>query len=175
MDEFDVEFRGLFWGEGTMSIDAMAQRRSDTKGRFLYPRLRVSMAKWERPVLEAVRDRYGGSITVSKRDASITWSLTGREKLSRVIAVLEGGVLPTPKLAELALFAEGVSLIAPRGGHHTEETRQRLRVVQARLLEIKEELSAMKYGGRGSRKLSQELSQESEMTLDEALRKEVSS
>jgi hypothetical protein len=160
MDEFDAEFRGLFWGEGTISIDAMSNKRRSTGERFVYPRLRVSMASWERPMLEAIRDRYGGCITTASRDASITWHLSGRTRLERIVDVLSQGVLPSPKLEELKLFAEAVSLVAPKGGHHTPERRQKNDEAQARLRQIKEEMSALKFGGRGSnrsRKLSREL------------------
>jgi hypothetical protein len=142
MDAFDHEFRGLFFGEGTIDICRTGHNRGTAKS--YYPRVRISMAKWERPMLEAIRDRYGGSISVYAERSVLQWSLTGKQKLRRVCDVLLAAQLPSPKFKEAQLLDEAIELIGPRGTQGDP-------VKKKRFAEIKEELKDNRFGGRNAR------------------------
>jgi hypothetical protein len=138
-DTFDAEFRGLFFGEGC--IDVFRQGKG-----WLYPRIRIGMALREVATLEAIAERYGGSVRIETRqnkknpgrvERSCQWSLTGAGALRPVCSILEQGQLPSPKRQEVRLLAEAVSLIGSRGSPRTEASKERMAA-------IKQELQALK-------------------------------
>lgn len=144
MDSFDHEFVGLFFGEGNIDLGMT------TRGHF-YPRVRVSMSAWERPMLEAIQQRYGGSISKKGKDASITWSLTGKDNVRAVCDLLLASELPSPKKREAELLSDALDLIGPRGTQYVPGKKERM-------MEIRAELKACRFGGRNRpRKLSREL------------------
>lgn len=123
LDAFDHEFIGLFMGEGC--IDISRQGRNE---HHIRPRVRIGMHVRDRAMLELVKERYGGSLTVRPSDGSVTWQLTGAAKLSRVCDVLSASVMAAAKCTEVPLLREAIGL----------------RANPARMLEIKNELSRLK-------------------------------
>jgi hypothetical protein len=135
---FDSEFAGLFFGEGTLDFHVHA------KG-YCYPRLRISMASWEMPTLQAIQARYGGSVRFSRNDQSVQWTITGNERIRPLVEILTHASLPSPKKAELEIIRRGMALVSPRGGRRPlpgeqEKLKEQMQELRQQLLDLRRQV-----------------------------------
>ena len=86
------------------------------------------MNERERPMLEAIQARYGGSLSPRIATHSITWQLTGRTRLTRIVNILIRSRLLSAKTEEVVLLQRAIGLY-----NRPEEMRY-----------LKERLSALK-------------------------------
>lgn len=86
------------------------------------------MNERELPMLEQVKERYGGHLSYAKHTRSWTWSLTGAKRLRVVADLLDASVLDHAKRPEVVLLLEALTLWAQ----------------PERMLEIKVAMSAAK-------------------------------
>src|ERR1044072_3765103 len=107
MDSFDREFVGLLIGEGC--IDISRQGRS---AHHIRPRLRIGMNERDLPMLQAIQERYGGSLSPRASTRSWTWQLTGVERVTRVAQLLAVSTLPHAKRGEVEILLKARKLRA---------------------------------------------------------------
>jgi hypothetical protein len=107
MDAFDSEFVGLFIGEGC--IDISQQGRS---AHHIRPRLRIALNERDVELLQAIQERYGGSLSYRAQTRSYSWQLTGAARVRRVARLLAASKLPHAKRAEVAIILKAVELWA---------------------------------------------------------------
>ena len=124
LDSFDREFIGIFMGEGCIDISQQGRM-----AHHIRPRVRIGMHGRERMMLEMIQQRYGGSLTVRPTDGSVTWQLTGADKLRRVCEILSRSTMPSAKRDEIPLLREAIELVGRPD----------------RMLELKRALAEMKH------------------------------
>jgi hypothetical protein len=127
-----AEFRGLFFGEGHIDLARPAH------GTSLVPRLRVAVRDDDAAVAEWCRSMFGGNLSRRAATRSVCWQLTGKASVSRALAVLDGGCIPSKKRREVRLLIEAVTLIgtrsvpiAPSAARRLHEIREELKATRA--------------------------------------------
>jgi|GEM_PF-7000271 len=112
MDSIVVaEFRGLFWGEGSVLI---TRKRLKGRGLWTYvPALTMDMYNDEREILKAVAlhigGHFGGPYKISGANDSFRyrWRVDGFTQTPPIARLLlDGAVLPHPKIEQLGLLLE---------------------------------------------------------------------
>lgn len=139
---FEAEFRGLFWGDGNITLMVLARPKSyDVRARF-----RILARDDNRKMLEAVKDYFGGYITGHrgyKRETSngqiylskpqIAWSAQTRKQAWKILEVLEQGCLFAKKQEELPLVRRFLEITEERQYRYTPEQITELQTLQQQL------------------------------------------
>ena len=127
-----AEFRGLFFGEGHIDLARPAH------GTSLTPRLRIAVRDDDVAIAEWCRSLFGGNLSRRAATRSVCWQLTGKASVSRALAVLDAGCIPSKKRREVQLLIEAVALIgapsvpaAPAAARRVHEIREELKTVRA--------------------------------------------
>ena len=140
MDElWEAEFRGFFFGEGYIGMNKVKPRQGVNAYRAV---AQINIRADDAAVLYDIQRHLGGSVHNRIRPGtpfakyvshpSIEWSVTNRDELRRVVAILLRGQLPSKKRHVVELFAEAIELMKSRGGRYTMEERIHLdELVQA--------------------------------------------
>ena len=132
-----AEFRGFFWGEGCLDVPRYTSAR--TGQIYFAPRARIGMTAYEKPVLEEIKEEFGGALSFRASTNSWTWEVKGKDRLIHFCDKMEGGELGAAKSAQLAIFRGAVEAIPPRGRNYTDEIR-------AIMQNARDTLSMMKRG-----------------------------
>lgn len=152
-----AEFRGFFWGEGTLAIQIQTHPKHQ---KSIAVAATIGLRSDDAAILEAFRDRLGGVLRTERyRDGSgrtiVRWQVGTSKDNLRIARLLDSPTgLPFRKARELALWREAVVL--------KDTTKQRARDISPdariryhpherdRMVEIAVALKAMRlYNGSG--------------------------
>lgn len=104
------EFRGLFFGEGSIYIT----KPSKEGGSFLQPRLSISLREDDGDVVREIHSKLGGNLVNYTRkvyvnrinNPQVSWQVVGIPVIYAMLPYLMNAVFPSKKLRELALVKE---------------------------------------------------------------------
>lgn len=157
-----AEFRGFFWGEGTMDVQANRPKQHGASGLPVGPKggtpnwyvdgwaitiiAKIKLRSDDGAVLREFHRRLGGGIREEKGPGNskplILWWVATVSQLPRVARILESPTgLPFKKARQLAIWREAIGYKLSRDGtrqaRYTKEDRDRL-------LEIHKEIRALR-------------------------------
>ena len=109
----DAEFRGLFLGEGYISI---VRIKRYPKGKIVFnyrPQLSLSQRLDNRQMIDWIKNRYGGHIWIAKNIKSrfvginmsqaAFWTTTNSHEALKICKILEKSSIPSKKLTDVKL------------------------------------------------------------------------
>ena len=150
--EWAAEFRGFFWGDGSIEINRFSRKQSNGKRwQGLRPRLRLAQRADGVDILLAIQQKLGGRVYQYKGHKIVSggngrvyhsspacyWEVTSKALSQRVLDILAGAKLPHSKRQQAAVLQE---FLDARGGSGHKIGPEGYRAG----LELKERLSALR-------------------------------
>jgi hypothetical protein len=154
---WEAEFRGFFWGEGTLGFRPNHPFRRLADGRQVTPVFTIHASiglRWDdRYILTKFQERFGGVIRQEKykKDPGkfiARWEVSDTDCNLEIYSILSHGTnLPFNKKRQLELWhqalkikkgAEGRVLGGKKGSRYTDEERQILLPIAKEIRELKE-------------------------------------
>lgn len=127
-----AEFRGLFWGEGHLSVTQHKAVWADgvkLSGFFYRSAAMIDLRADDTPLLIEIQRVLGGSLYLQHpkdEHPRKRWMVHSRVDNLRVCSVLSGGLLPAKKSREVELFTRAVELKGVKGQKLTLERKSEL-------------------------------------------------
>ena len=121
-----AEFRGFFFGEGFLGIVSWGMHSGYPK---LMVRAQITSRSDDEAILHDIRSHLGGIVYRENAGRSSSgkrgelyqsnpysvWRITKADDIRRLCNILEGGVLPSRKKAQIAVIREFLDTILPPG------------------------------------------------------------
>lgn len=137
-----AEFRGFFWGEGTIGIYRNNPKQKKWRG-TVYASAGIGLRTDDEPVLIEFQNRIGGTLLREKykkypnRTVS-RWRTANIQSCKLISNLLKGGsVLSFNKKKQLGLWTEAVDVLI-KGGRYTPEEHQRFDEISVELRRLKD-------------------------------------
>jgi hypothetical protein len=111
----DLEFTGLFLGEGYCAIVRYFEKRKYKNKVYEYwayrPQLSLSQRGDNKEMLQWIKDNYGGNIWIQRtkkenQNISYHWSMTNIGKSLEICKILLSGVIPSKKLKSIQIVKD---------------------------------------------------------------------
>lgn len=136
---WEAEFRGLFWGEGSIGFTYYYSQR----GTFLFrPNLKINLRGDDRDILEDIKQHLGGHIYFTKKSRlthhangdfwskpSVEWTVTNQDEVRNIHRILLAGLLPAKKRRDVLAFGTILDLLHTTGKKYSIEEKERIRTL----------------------------------------------
>lgn len=142
-----AEFRGFFLGEGNLEIGQYSRIVNGERKKFLRPRARLIQRDDCQEILWNIQKVLGGHVTGHKAQRLVSggngktytnrpqtvWQTVSADGVQRVLLLLDNGVFPHKKLAEINVVQRYLNLAHSSGHKYTDEQKEELWALKAEL------------------------------------------
>ena len=150
--EWAAEFRGFFWGDGSIEINTLHRTRPDgTRWTGFRPRLRIGQRADNRAILDAIQARLGGNVWQYKGHTMVSaangrtyqshpaffYDITGTALVTRALALLNNGLLPHSKQRQIAIMQEYMAMRPRPGGKYKPGDVEKVAALKQELIDIR--------------------------------------
>ena len=129
-----AEFRGFFWGEGTLAVQRVSNKNNKTRDKWYSFSIQATIGLRfdDAPLLCEFQRRLGGRIRVEQPrkeglNPIVRWAIGKAKDCHRVGQLLSNGILPANKAKQLNLWIEALNLKLASGAssasRYTQEAK----------------------------------------------------